>query len=216
MHDSVTETKVQLSQDIFPAEAWELITKNRDADDLVIIDVSTPQEYKDLHLEGAINVNLLSRFFKTRLDVMNKSKTYVVYCKVGGRSKIAQKLMQQFGFRTVYNVVGGTLLWEEEGLPFASGTEGVNKFSFCPFFISIVTFKKIKKVLHNGLSRIVQPKGGASFVDLALIPLRILLLEGSWSIFPRDPSLNRHSSSAHFSRSDHLQPGLHSLWDFHL
>jgi len=53
-------------------------------------------------------------------------------------------------------------------------------------------------------------------IDLALIPLRILLLEGSWSIFPRDPSLNRHSSSAHFSRSDHLQPGLRSLWDFHL
>jgi hypothetical protein len=53
-------------------------------------------------------------------------------------------------------------------------------------------------------------------VDLALIPIRILLLEGSWSIFPRDPSLNLHSSSAHFPRSDHLQPGLRSLWDFHL
>jgi len=162
MYDSANKTKVQLSKDIFPAEAWELISKKREGDDLVIIDVSTPQEYKDLHLEGSINLNLLSRFFKTRLDVMNKSKTYVVYCKVGGRSKIAQKLMQQFGFRTVYNVVGGTLLWEEEGLPFASGTEGANKFSFCPFFISIVTFKKIKKFLHNGLSRIVQLKGVAA------------------------------------------------------
>ena len=98
MCDSVKETEFQLSKDIFPAEAWELISKSRDGDDLVIIDVSTPQEYKDLHLEGAVNVNLLSRFFKTRLDVMNKSKTYVVYCKVGGRSKIAQRLMQQFGF----------------------------------------------------------------------------------------------------------------------
>jgi rhodanese-related sulfurtransferase len=161
MYDSVKKTKGRLSKDIFPSEAWELISKSRDGDDLVIIDVSTPQEYKDLHLEGAVNVNLLSRFFKTRLDVMNKSRTYVVYCKVGGRSKIAQKLMQQFGFRIVYNVVGGTPLWEEEGLPFASGTEGVSRFSFCPFFISIVTFKKIKKVLHNGLSRIVQPKGVA-------------------------------------------------------
>ena len=161
MYNSVKQKKVQLSEDIFPVEAWELISNSREDDDVIIIDVSTPREYKDLHLEGAVNVNLLSRFFKTRLDVMNKSRTYVVYCKVGGRSKIAQKLMQQFGFRIVYNVVGGTLLWEEEGLPFASGTEGVNRFSFCPFFISIVTFKKIKKVLHNGLSRIVQPKGVA-------------------------------------------------------
>jgi hypothetical protein len=55
-----------------------------------------------------------------------------------------------------------------------------------------------------------------SIVELALIPIRILLIEGSWCIFPRDPSLNLHSSSAHFSRSDHLQPGLRSLWDFHL
>ena len=68
---------------------------------------------------------------------------------MGGRSKIAQKLMEQLGFRTVYNIVGGMLLWEEEGLPFASGTESVNKFSFCPFFISIITFKKIKKEKYH-------------------------------------------------------------------
>jgi len=103
-------------------------------------------------------MNLISRFFKTRLDVMDKSRTYVVYCKLGGRSKIAQKLMQRLGFRTVYNIAGGTLLWEEEGLPFASGTKGVKKFSFCPFFISIITFKKIKKVLQGVLSRIGQNK----------------------------------------------------------
>ena len=153
MYNSVKQKKVQLSENLFPVEAWELISGNREEDDVIIIDVSTPREYKDLHLEGAINMNLISRFFKTRLDVMDKSRTYVVYCKLGGRSKIAQKLMQRLGFRTVYNIVGGTLLWKEEGLPFASGTEGVNKFSFCPFFISIITFKKIKKVLHGALSR---------------------------------------------------------------
>ncbi|MFC1867353.1 rhodanese-like domain-containing protein [Thermodesulfobacteriota bacterium] len=162
MYDLVKKTKLQPSKDIFPTEAWELISKTREGDDLAIIDVSTPKEYKDIHLEGAINVNLLSRFFKTRLDVMNKNKAYVVYCKMGGRSKIAQKLMQKFGFQTVYNLIGGTLLWEEEGLPFSSGTDGVNKFSFCPFFISIVTLKKIKKVLHSALPRIVQRKGIAT------------------------------------------------------
>lgn len=155
MYNSAKKTEIQVSNDIFPTEAWERITTTRE-NDLVIIDVGTPQEYRDLHLEGAINVSLLSRFFKARLEVMDKDKTYVVYCKVGGRSKIAQKLMRQFGFQTVYNIIGGTLLWEEEGLPFASGTDGVNKFSFCPFFISIITFKKVKKVLHNVLSRTVK------------------------------------------------------------
>jgi len=161
MYDSIIKTKIQKAKDIFPAEAWELISKNREHDGLIIIDVSTAQEYKDLHLEGAINVNLISRFFKTRLGIMDRNKIYMVYCKVGGRSKIAQKLMQRMGFGTVYNIVGGTLLWEEEDLPFAAGTEGINRFSFCPFFISIITFKKIKKTLNKILSRIVKHKGVA-------------------------------------------------------
>ena len=158
MYNLVKEANFQVSKNLFPTEAWELISTNRKDDDVVIIDVSTPLEYKAFHLKGAINVNLISRFFKSRLDVLNKEKTYVVYCKLGGRSKIAQKLMQQLGFRTVYNIVGGTLLWKEEGLPFASGTDGSNKFSLCPFFISIITFKKIKKILQNGLSRIGKNK----------------------------------------------------------
>jgi len=162
MYDSAKKTKVQLSKDIFPAEAWGLISKNRKNDDLVIIDVSMPREYKDLHLEGAINVNLFSRFFKSRLEVMDKSRTYVIYCKMGGRSKIAKKLMQQLGFRKVYNIVGGTLLWKEEGLPFAPGAEYVNKFSFCPFSISIMTFRKIKKILYKMSSPINQNIGIAS------------------------------------------------------
>ena len=90
MHNLAKKTKVQLSKDIYPAETWDLISNYKEGDNLVIIDVSTPQEYENLHLEGAININFLSRFFKTRLDVMNKSRTYVVYCKIGGRSKIAR------------------------------------------------------------------------------------------------------------------------------
>jgi len=159
MYASVKNAEVNLSEDIFPAEAWDLISNNGKSDDLVITDVSTPREYEDLHLEGAINVNLFSRFFKSRLDAMNKNKTYVIYCKVGGRSKIAKTWMQRLGFRTVYNIVGGTLLWKEEGLPLASGTKGVNKFSFCPFAVSIMMFKKFKKILHNVSSHITQHTG---------------------------------------------------------
>jgi len=70
-------------------------------------------------------------------------------------------MMKRLRFKKVYNVTGGTLLWEDEGLPFAPGTEGMNTFPFCPFLISIRTFKKIKKILHNTCSCFVQEKGGA-------------------------------------------------------
>lgn len=159
MYDSSQKLTVQISKNIYPTEAWTLISKHRTNNDLVILDVSTPGEFGDLHLEGAVNVSLFSRVFKARLDVMDKRKIYLVYCKMGGRSKVAQKLMRQLGFQTVYNITGGTLLWEEDGLPFASGTDGVNKFAFCPFFISIVTFRKLKKMSHAILSRIVKDKG---------------------------------------------------------
>ena len=62
MYDSAKKTKLQLSKDLFPNEAWEQISQNREGDDLIIIDVSTPYEYKDKHLNDAINVNLFSRF----------------------------------------------------------------------------------------------------------------------------------------------------------
>lgn len=138
---------IQVSEDIFPAEAWKMISKNKGTDEMIIIDVSTPKEYEDLHIEGAINVSLLSWFFKARLDVMDRDKTYIVYCKVGARSKVAKKLMKVLGFRTVYNIAGGTLLWEEEALPFAVGTSGINKLTLCPFFIFILISKKIRNVL---------------------------------------------------------------------
>ncbi len=50
MYVSVKNTEVKSSEEIFPVEAWELVSKNRKGDDLVVIDVSTPREYEDLHL----------------------------------------------------------------------------------------------------------------------------------------------------------------------
>lgn len=149
MYNTATITNNQVAEDVFPDKAWQYISGNRENGDSIIIDVSTPEEFKDLRLEGAVNVNLLSRLFKSRLELMDKNKTYFVYCKVGTRSKIAQKLMVKYGFKKVYNITGGTLLWEEEGLPFATGTSGVNTFSLCPMFITIVTVRKVKKILKR-------------------------------------------------------------------
>jgi len=47
----------------------------------------------------------------------------------------------------VYNLVGGTLLWEEEGLPFATG-RGPSKWVPCPVSITIILSRKIKKALR--------------------------------------------------------------------
>jgi len=140
----------QISEDIFPADGYKVISGRKNDGNLVILDVCTPKEFAKVHIENAINFNFFSRGFKDQLNALDKDKAYFVYCAVGGRSKMVQKQMKKLGFREVYNIVGGTLLWEEEKLPFASGLEGPSRFALCPVFLSITLVKKLKQLLQSG------------------------------------------------------------------
>jgi rhodanese-related sulfurtransferase len=149
MFDTAIDTQTKVSWNLFPGDAQALIEENKNRDDFVIVDVCSPQEFKDRHLENAININFISKSFKLRLTTLDKDKTYLVYCKVGGRSKLAQRTMRKLGFKKVYNLVGGTFLWEEEELPFASGG-ATHQFVFCPVFMSALVIIKIRKMLKVG------------------------------------------------------------------
>ncbi len=136
----------QETRDIFPLEAQEIISGERGREGIVVLDVCTQKEFETAHLEGAIHIDYFSKLFKSRLDLLDRDKTYLVYCRMGGRSKLAQKAMMKLGFRRVYNIVGGTLLWEEEGLPFATG-KGPSKWVPCPFSIAIISTRKTRKFI---------------------------------------------------------------------
>jgi len=146
--EPVIET--QVSKDIFPTEAYELMTENRDDNDVIILDVCTPGEFEKLHLENALNLNFFSSDFKDQLKALDKNKIYLVYCKLGGRSKMAQKTMKKLGFREVYNIVGGTILWEEEGLPFAPGSGRRSRFTLCPISNLMILVFKAKRFFQRG------------------------------------------------------------------
>jgi len=158
---SETEVQNQISKSIFPSESIDLIRGNKQNSNLIILDVSTPKEFANQHLENAVNVNLLSRTFKYQLYVFDKDKTYLIYCKLGARSKIAQKVMKKMGFRAVYNIIGGTILWEEEGLPFAYGFEHAAKFSLCPIFLTITLKKNFKKLVRAGHQSLINAVSAA-------------------------------------------------------
>lgn len=138
-------TESQLTKDLFPLEAQELITKG--GEDIVVLDVCTPKEFKTAYLENAVNIDYFSKLFKARLNTLDKEKTYIVYCRMGGRSKFAQKKMKSLGFTKIYNIIGGTLLWGEEGLPFATG-RGPSKWVACPFSITIIVTREVRKALR--------------------------------------------------------------------
>ena len=88
---------------ISPEQAQVLIHRNTDNPKFILLDVRTPQEFSTGHIKGALNINFSAPDFASKIDELDKSATYLVYCKVGGRSSKAMKLMQEKGFKKVFN-----------------------------------------------------------------------------------------------------------------
>ena len=91
------------------------------ADDAVIIDVRTPAEYAEGHLEGAINVNLQSGSFEQEIAEQPIDGTYVVYCRSGNRSAQAVAIMTDLGFTEVTDAGGITQASSATGIPVVTG-----------------------------------------------------------------------------------------------
>ncbi|MGB0431368.1 MAG: rhodanese-like domain-containing protein, partial [Bacteroidia bacterium] len=78
----------------------------------IILDVRTPDEYRQGHIDGSLLIDWYSKDFDTKVAELDKSKPIYVYCHVGGRSASAmKKLTKQLGFTEVYNLKGGIVAW---------------------------------------------------------------------------------------------------------
>lgn len=84
---------------------------------VIILDVRTPGEFNEGHIEGAILVDFQSGNFENEIASLDKSKTYAVYCRSGNRSGQAVKVMSEAGFTKLYNLDGGVIDWANAGLP---------------------------------------------------------------------------------------------------
>ena len=110
-------TAIQVIKDISVKEAYDLIGKNKDNQGFIIIDVRTPQEFANEHIENALNLDYYSEKFRDELNKLDKEKTYLIYCRSGNRSGKALSMMKELGFREVYNMLGGIIQWKAEGYP---------------------------------------------------------------------------------------------------
>lgn len=66
-------------------------------EDTVVVDVRTPAEYAEGHLDGAINIDLQSPEFDTTISELDPEDEYVVYCQSGNRSAQAVAAMEAAG-----------------------------------------------------------------------------------------------------------------------
>lgn len=80
----------------------------------VVLDVRTPTETAEGMIDGAIAIDYEADNFEAEVDKLDKEKTYLVYCKGGGRSSEACDIMAQKGFKNLYNLKGGYTAWTEK------------------------------------------------------------------------------------------------------
>ena len=159
MSTQLIENAKLFEQDLFPAQAQALIAENLGSKDFTVIDVSTPGEFSGHHLDQAVNISFFSSSFKSRVSGLDPNHTYLLYCKLGCRSKMAKRIMVRKGFHKVYNLKGGTLLWEEEGLPLVSDGKRIQR-RFCPASFFVKGVRKTKRFF--GLNT---PKEGCTELD---------------------------------------------------
>ncbi|MGC6464126.1 MAG: rhodanese-like domain-containing protein [Akkermansiaceae bacterium] len=88
---------------------------------IVIIDIRTPKEFAEGHLQGAKNIDFNGGDFKAKLNKLDKSKTYMMHCRSGGRSTESLKVWKELGFKKVIHLNKGILEMQEAKIPLVKG-----------------------------------------------------------------------------------------------
>jgi hydroxyacylglutathione hydrolase len=90
---------------------------NKHRSEVVLIDVREPDEFQGElgHIPGATLKPL--GLIEDWCSSLPKNKTIVFVCRSGGRSARASAFAYQKGYKNIYNLKGGMILWNELHLP---------------------------------------------------------------------------------------------------
>jgi rhodanese-related sulfurtransferase len=115
--DNVPDNNEQIIEDISNEASYQMILENKNNSNFIILDIRTTEEFADGHIEDAVNIDFYSSTFNDELDKLDKTKTYLVYCRTANRSGQAMPMMKELGFEEVYNMLGGIVEWENNNYP---------------------------------------------------------------------------------------------------
>lgn len=75
---------------------------------VVVLDVRTKEEVSEGHIKGAtLFIDVNGGEFEAKINQLDKTKTYLVYCRSGKRSMMASSILIDKGFSKVFNLDGG-------------------------------------------------------------------------------------------------------------
>lgn len=80
-------------------------------EDVQLVDVRTPEEYKQEHIANSQNIDFRSPTFDEDLKDLDKTKPVILYCKSGKRSAECAKKLKEAGFEKIYELDGGLSKW---------------------------------------------------------------------------------------------------------
>ena len=103
-------------KEVSPTEGQELVQGGA-----VLVDVRELNEYNEVHAEGALLLPLSE--LEERYAELPKDKPLLMICRSGARSARAGEFLLQNGYGDVTNLGGGTLAWNEAGLPVVRGNQ---------------------------------------------------------------------------------------------
>lgn len=113
----VTPEAVQKQPPAAPAAAFQnvdaasLQKMTQEDPNVVVLDVRTAQEVANGAIPGSVHIDISRPDFLTKVNQLDKTKSYVVYCHSGRRSVNACNMMANEGFQQLYNLKGGILSW---------------------------------------------------------------------------------------------------------
>jgi rhodanese-related sulfurtransferase len=80
-----------------------------------VLDVRTAREFAAGHVPGAVNIDVNSPEFETKVGALDPARTYLVHCAAGVRSAKACDKLSKLKFEHLYNLEGGMKAWEKAG-----------------------------------------------------------------------------------------------------
>ncbi len=93
----------------------------------ILLDVRTPGEVATGTIPNASVIDFYDAEFLKKINLMDKSKEIYVYCKGGGRSSQAATILAENGFKTIYNLSGGIMAWENMNYPITKPTQATDE-----------------------------------------------------------------------------------------
>jgi rhodanese-related sulfurtransferase len=115
---SSDETTSAVGSAPIAAAAYGLVDAARAAElaasGITVLDVRTPEEFAEGHIDGAELIDFYEPTFAERIAQLDRSREYLVYCRSGNRSGQTVELMEELGFGRLWELDGGVLAIGDE------------------------------------------------------------------------------------------------------